>query len=235
MASSTASASVATECLRRLRALAPQYDARLRQFVHRESGAPLSGLVRCLENRFYAPTVHGARRYGGTSSSTARGIEMDAQIEEWVRDGVTPHGTFAKTVIRALQRASIKLLATQVPITDTELGIYAVADGLGVDAAGRMVVLEWKSGYDVAYTTGRGKMAAPLGDIPNSYRHRHALQVYVACLMLKKQLDIDAGRVRSLVVVTNKSGTRVWQVDKRMCVADTDILCALKSEACSGH
>ena len=219
---------MALELLRRLLEISPRYDNKLRQFVCARTGTPLTGLIKTLERTFYDPSTHASRKYRGTSSSITRGVEMDAQIDEWVRDGVTPAGKYARTVTRLLERSNIRLVATQVPICDAETGVYAVADGLGVDAAGRVVLVEWKSGYDVAYTTARGRMKAPLDTVPNSYKNRHALQVYVAGLMLR-QYGVQS--VRCMVVVANKGGTRAWRVDAGIRAADTGIMEALRAGA----
>ena len=221
---------MALELVQRLRSLAPRYDARSRQYVHCANGAPLVGLVKTLESAFYVPSTHVIRKYRGTSSSIHTGVEMDAEMDEWVSNGVFPHSKYGRSVVGVLQRNNIRVLGTQVPITDPELGVYAVADGIGVDSSGHVVVLEWKTGYDVAYTTARGRMESPLGDVPNSYRNRHALQVYVASLLLRKHGVPDA---RCLVVVANKLGTRTWHVDKKLCAADTGILKCLSERV--GH
>lgn len=215
---------MARALLARLGDRSPVYSHTHKCWMH--SSLPLSGLLKTLERTFYEPSVHKRRWFRGSSSTTAAGIRADQQLAEWVRAGTVPKHKAAREILRVLERERIRLLATQVRVGDARMGICAVIDGIGEDAAGAPVVLEFKTGYDVAYVTGRGTMAHVLNTVPNSYRHRHGLQAFVASLLIS-----TAAPPRALVVVTGAKGTRVWSVDDRVVAQKSGIVRVLRERA----
>jgi len=183
---------------------------------------PLVGLLRLLQTHVYAPIVHrrGAGR-GTCSSSVQYGRRVDSEIDAYVSTGARPRTKHARSIVGALASRGLRLLATQVAVADADTRVVAIIDGVAADAAGNPVFVEWKTGYEASYVVAQGNMRGCMSGVPNSYRHRHALQVLAARLIVQKVTGVDAD---SIVVVANTRGVRVWQVDARVRRAGAGLL-----------
>lgn len=141
----------------------------------------MRGLLPTLQRHFY-PHYQSKKRKRCTSS-TDLGERIDKEMQAFVANGrVLPpgHHPFSFKLACAFQRYRLQLLATQVPLFDAKQRILTYIDAVGLDHRTNPptpFLADFKTGYDVGYTSSCGTMLEPFSMVPNHYKNQHHLQL----------------------------------------------------------
>jgi hypothetical protein len=167
---------------------------RARRAFMLEGRGSLQGLTRFLDARFIPPAAELAA-YSGSARSrapsddrcqatgTTHGSLVDAQLQQWIegRASLTHADPCATRLARCMTRLGLRPVAAQAMVYDERPGArWATAvDALAVNAAGALVVLEFKcTRHPDIYTRESGKyMRGALHAQPYSLWSHHQMQL----------------------------------------------------------
>lgn len=142
----------------------------------------IRGLLKPLRQIFY-PNHRIIRRHCRSSSSKAIGRLVDQQMDAYVRNGCAKISgeklhPFTEYIITTLEEHEMKLLATQVPLLDSESNIFTLIDAVGVEkTTGKSFLLDFKTGYDKGWTYGQNKIPSLPASVKDSPKNQHMLQI----------------------------------------------------------
>ena len=210
----------------KLAARAPVFDRQHSCF--KRDGLAYSGLLPTLRKVFYPSFCirrrRAARRPPGSVQRSyvtkARGCRVHAQLGVWCRTGLLPVDPLASQIATSLRSRGIKLHACEVPISDDTARVATAIDAIGEDSEGRVVVLEFKAGYQKG-TRGH----APLRElttktVPSTPLNHALLQLGMTRAILAENYDVHA--TQHLLVVSNSSGVAL----RTLPVWTTQLSCA---------
>jgi hypothetical protein len=173
------------------------WDARLKVLLVGSGSTYARGLVKTLETSF-TPAFSIARALrGATGTRTPRGgcqlgIEVDEMVDHWVSSGrpFVPDTTLRSRMFEEIRsRLTIEGLvpvASQLPVGCVGLRLATRVDLVCRGRSGGLVLVEIKCGFDTYYdVSNQGYMMDPFGDIPATYRNKHALQLSVTSLLFR--------------------------------------------------
>jgi hypothetical protein len=205
MSSVMASAFVA-----RLRIGAPVFSEQHGCFQH--AGRNFSGLLPTLNRIFYPGFKRKRTRFRKRGPDAppmpvvtkARGIRVHSQLQAWCEMGSKPRDGLAKQIIESLTARNIRLIACEVPICDTENRVATAIDGIGEDEQGRVVVLEFKAGYQRG-ARGHGNLQTLPGvAVPSTPLNHATLQLAMTKAILGERYQIEADQ--HLLLISNGKG-----------------------------
>lgn len=144
----------------------------------------MKGLLPCLQHHFY-PNYRPKKRKRGSSSSKKTGIRVDKEMEAFVAAGrrlACGYHPFSLKLVQAFHAHKLQLLATQVPLFDAQQHILTYIDAVGLDYSDDPqkpvpILIDFKTGYDVGYTSSCERMQPPFERVPDSPKNQHHLQL----------------------------------------------------------
>jgi hypothetical protein len=199
--------------LRTLTIDAPVFEPTKRCLVHRHRN--VSGLCPVLAALFYPTFRHGGhsgrwpfkRTYPSVRVTPTRGIRVHAQLEGWRATGRLPRDQLARNIVESLTSRGITLTACEVPVVYSAANVGTLIDALGVDATGRTVVLEFKTGYQ---RTGlaQGHLAVlETVRIPSRPLNHALLQLAMTRAILHAEYGLSADQ--HLLIISNGRGVEI--------------------------
>ena len=206
------------------------------------NGHNIDGLTKPLERTFYSDYKFGLayslrdkkacrklprflRRFNRRNvRGTLRGTVFHMQMAKWAQCNGNMD-LFAKKVkrplsytlkaIRCLQAAGIRPLAVKLKPYDEKLGIATEIDLLGIrERDGRIVVVEFKTGFNGFELISTGKMKGPLTRWSNSPYYQFQLQLLTTCMMLVRNYGIRWRDLEPVIIHVNDTKTpRVYRLE----------------------
>jgi hypothetical protein len=199
-----------TSILAALAARAPTFDKQRECF--QRAGVVYSGLIPTLRKTFYATfKIHrrrGSKRQPGAPPMSfvtkARGCRIHEQLGLWGRTGRTPLDSLARQISVSLHQRGIRLVASEVPIADEDARVATAIDAIGEDSEGRVVIIEFKAGYQKG-THGHGPLDNLPGlSVPSTPLNHALLQLGMTRAILEENYGVYADQY--LLVVSNGGG-----------------------------
>jgi hypothetical protein len=146
----------------------------------------------------------------GRFFGSIRGSETHQQLQDFVE---LDRAAFRKRhpVIHAYTRRILRFvldqqwrpLLAEFDLYDAELGIGTSVDMVCLTAAGRLVFLEFKTGYAGYFKAASGAMHGALADLDNSPYHQAHVQLMTSVLLLAKSHGLRAQDVEMYVILVN--------------------------------
>jgi hypothetical protein len=175
------------------------------------NGKCVGGLLPALTKKYYPDYLQKKRQHRGKrlrkASTRKQGIAIDNQLEAYVRDGKRPRNQLAKAIVAYLEdQCGHTIQAAQMPVVIRFFdGIrISQADIITEDSAGRLYMVEVKSGYN--QSRSQGVLTDVEGDVDNNRKNHWELQRhYTHRGLVEGGLPIEA----SYVLNVYQEGKRV--------------------------
>ena len=163
----------------------------------------------------------------------ARGRRVDNDVERWIKASVRPEASkraapqdilnrkhkqphvYAQAFIALMKKLDLTPLGAQVVVRDEACNLATLVDGVFLNRAKRVVLIELKCGFEGYNETSSGKMHAPFGAYSNAPCNQHQLQLaFTRCLF--ERTFPEFGKVGALLVRMTNTGAHVHTI--RECV-----------------
>jgi len=197
---------MASSFLDAVQPLSPEFDASRSCF--RRNGVIQSGLLPTLRAVFFPTYLH--RKSHSRSSGPrfavekSRGIRVHTQLAALCDIGTPPSDLLARQIVASLNSRGIRLIACEVAICDPDTHVATAIDAVGEDTWGRVVIIEFKAGYQNS-TYGHGPLINLEGSVIPSTALNHAmLQLGMTRAILREKYHVDAHQY--LLIVSNGKG-----------------------------
>jgi hypothetical protein len=129
------------------------------------------------------------------------------QLEVWGKTGRTPRDALAKQITVSLTARGIRLVGSEVPIRAEAAQVATAIDEIGEDADGRVVVLEFKAGYQRG-THGQTPLRHIVSSVVPSTPVNHAtLQLAMTRAILMEEYGVHVDQY--LLVISNGTGVEL--------------------------
>ena len=161
----------------------------------------------------------GAVKQKGRGGGLARGRLVDNEIQQWIQ-GTTPKGAkpqlhpFSRAFIALTQRLRLTPVATQVVVRDERCNIATLVDAVFLNAVGRTVVIELKTGLEGYNDVSTGRMRAEFAHLTNSPANQHKVQLAFTHAMFETTFP-EFGVADALLIRMTSAGAHVRSLHPR--------------------
>jgi hypothetical protein len=197
---------MASSFLDAVQPLSPIFDESRACF--RRNGVIQSGLLPTLRAVFFPTYLHRKSHSHPRGSrfvvEKSRGIRVHAQLAALCDIGTLPSDLLARQIVESLNSRGIRLIACEVPICDPDTHVATAIDAVGEDTWGRVVIIEFKAGYQHS-THGHGPLPnLAEGVVPSTALNHAMLQLGMTRAILREKYHIEAHQY--LLIVSNGKG-----------------------------
>lgn len=175
-----------------------------------------------MQNIKYVPPKEARIKCKGkqsTQKARRRGLflgrKLDKALQEYVEKGTK--SICIAAVLRRLRCSGLTLIAVQVPVVCKQLKIKTFIDGIAVNAANDVYVVELKNTqmtvkqHEAAYSLPALKNNFLTNGLKNSEFNRHGLQAYFGVIGMRECYSI---RSRPIVIINCANGVRLQRFDQ---------------------
>ena len=165
-------------------------------------------------DRSHAP---GAAKKRGKAGGMARGRLVDNEVQRWMEKGLAPSPSlhpFSRGFIALVTRLRLTPVATQVVCRDESCNIATLVDAVFLNAQGRIVVVELKTGFDGYNDSSNGRMREDFKHLSNSPHNQHKVQLAFTQVMFEKTFP-EFGVTDALLIRMTGDGAHVRSLGSR--------------------
>jgi len=169
----------------------------------------------------------GATTKRGRKGGMARGRQVDNEIQRWIQEGDVPlknkkhkvpfHGElhpFSRAFIALTERLRLTPVASQVVVRDERCNIATLVDAVFLNAKGRVVVVELKTGFEGYNDVSTGRMLAEFAHLSNAPANQHKVQLAFTHAMFEMTFP-EFGSADALLVRMTSEGAHVRSLIER--------------------
>ena len=181
----------------------------------------------------------GGTKKPGRGGGMARGRQVDNEIQRWVQEGAAQGATplkpprglerskdpkgkegtqalhpFSRAFIALTQRLHLTPVATQVVVRNEQCNIATLVDAVFLNAKGRIVVVELKTGFEGYNDVSTGRMLAEFAYLTNAPASQHRVQLAFTKEMFEMTFP-EFGDVDGLLIRMTSTGAHVRSLDQR--------------------
>ena len=162
----------------------------------------------------------------------SRGLMVDHQVQKWIKgQGAAPHELrgmfedqgaqpltfhpFARAFIELTQKLELTPIGTQVVVQDERCNVATLVDAVFLNAKGRVVLVELKTGFEGYNDTSNGDMKTDFAYLTNAPANQHQIQLAFTRCMFEETFQ-ELGEVHAVIVRMTDSGAHVQPLDHRV-------------------
>ena len=177
------------------------------------------GLTGVIKEVFFPDYLYtGANRAElprrGGRGGFARGRLVDREVQRWIQAGggrvkkSAKLHLFSRAFIALTRRLELTPLAAQVVVRDEKCDIGTLVDGVFLNASGRVVVVELKTGFEGYKERSTGRMLAEFSHQTNSPVNQHGVQLAFTHNMFQRTFP-QLGAIDALLIRMTGDGADV--------------------------
>ena len=179
----------------------------------------------------------GATTKRGRGGGMARGRQVDNEIQRWIQEGdaqgavpLKPHRSvrgskvpkgpqpllhpFSRAFIALTERLRLTPVASQVVVRDEQCNIATLVDAVFLNAKGRVVVVELKTGFEGYNDVSTGRMLAEFAHLSNAPANQHKVQLAFTHAMFEMTFP-EFGSADALLIRMTSEGAHVRSLIER--------------------
>lgn len=173
--------------------------------------------------RLGTPGSHSRAKRGGRFAGLIKGSQVHRELREFVtldaERFARQHGAlhpYSRRVLRVLvDEMRWHPFLPEKDIADELLGIGTSVDMILVDAQGRLVLIEVKTGYRDYFEQADGQMRGAVVALKNNVLNQATMQVAVAALILQRRYALPAEAMRLYVLRVDDAQVELVPVPPR--------------------
>jgi hypothetical protein len=165
--------------------------------------------------------THNKKR--GKGAGMARGRQVDTEIQHWMARGFAKQGDkgrapplhpFSRAFIALVTRLRLTPVATQVVCRDESCNIATLVDAVFLNAQGRIVVVELKTGFEGYNDASNGRMRGEFRHLTNAPANQHKVQLAFTQIMFERTFP-EFKQVDALLIRITSGGAHVRSLGRR--------------------
>ena len=176
----------------------------------------------------------GATTKRGRGGGMARGRQVDNEIQRWIQEGDDAQGAvplknkkikipkgaqpllhpFSRAFIALTERLRLTPVASQVVVRDERCNIATLVDAVFLNAKGRVVVVELKTGFEGYNDVSTGRMLAEFAHLSNAPANQHKVQLAFTHAMFEMTFP-EFGSADALLIRMTSEGAHVRSLIER--------------------